>query len=138
MAAETCSLIRFELGLPLFADLDLGELLGAQALLAQQDIKGMTQFVGTLAKASKTQTIRKLSAIWTATELELSLAEVDAKALTALYDRAKSKPFAEAFRDTMDFQGELWTQLGLLQSSSGAETTIPPAPKKSKGGRSAV
>jgi hypothetical protein len=127
---------RFELGLPLFAGLDLGLLMEAQAQVNRQEFAGLTTFVTTLAETGKLRTIRKLAAIWKASDLELKLAESDSSVMSALEDAAAERPFTETFKDAWDFQSALWESLGVtLESSSDAPTA--PAKTKGKAGRKA-
>jgi hypothetical protein len=121
---------RFELGLPLFAGLDLGLLMEAQAQVNRQEFAGLTTFVTTLAETGKLRTIRKLAAIWRASDIELKMAETDSSVMSALEDGAAERPFTETFKDAWDFQSALWESLGVtLESSSDA----PAAPVKAKG-----
>ena len=121
---------RFEMGLPLFAGLDLGLILEAQARLEKGEFQGLTALLETLGKTGTLRTLRKLAAIWDATEIELRTAEGDPAILAALEALAADKPFAETFKAAMDFQLALWRALGVSPASS--EPTEPKKPKGKK------
>ena len=132
MTSRSLSTRRFELGLPLFAGLDLGLILQSQEKIAKQEFEGLTSFIKTLGETGQLRTIRKLSAIWTATEIELEMAENDPKIMKSLEDNAAKKMFSETFNDAMTFVGSLWEQLGLHLGSSvqAPEATPEDKPKK--------
>ena len=124
---EPISTRRFELGLPLFAGLDLGQIIGAQVRLAKGDFAGLSGMVETLGKAGQLRVIRKLAAIWTASEIEVRQAEARPEVMAELEERAAEKPFTQTFQDAMAFQSALWDTLGVSPASS--ETMEPTATK---------
>ena len=111
----------FELGLPLFSGLNLGLLMEAQADVAAGNFGGLTKLISSLGDMGVTKTIRKLAALWHATEIELRQAEADAKVMLELEARAAEIPFAEAFQAAMDFQLALFQSLGVAPASSATE-----------------
>ena len=123
---------RFELGLPLFSGLDLGLIFEAQEKLKKQDLAGLSTFISALGSAGKTHTIRKLAAIWAASDLELEQAEVDEKFMAKLEAQAANRLFSETFKDAMDFHSALFGLLGVSPASSGNETEQQPVEKKRK------
>ena len=76
---------KFETGLPLFSGLDLGLILDAQAQIKRNEFHGLTAMVETLGKTGSLKVIRKRSAIWTASDVELKAAEADPKLLPPRY-----------------------------------------------------
>lgn len=127
---NTPSTRRLEHGLPLFAELDLGVILEAQFRVKKGDFTGLTKLMTVLGQTGKLRTIRKLAAIFQATDLELEQAEVDPTFMAKLEAQAATRPFAETFRDAMDFNSALWACLGVTPSSSAAVE-----PVKTKGGK---
>ena len=115
---------RMEHGTPLLVDFDLGALVGAQEGFKKQDAGAITHFIKVLSTAGKAQAIRRLSAVARATEEQLRLAEGDPKALDALEEEAASRPFAESFKDAIDFFGEWGRSFGIAPASSGKEKTL--------------
>lgn len=130
--AQTLSTRRFEMGLPLFGGLDLGLIATSQDQIGDGSLDGLTSFVSLLAGAAKIGTVRKLSAIWTAPDGLLKLAESDPAVLATLEAEVADKPFSEAFADAMAFQSALWKSLGATPVSSGpgeqknVDAAIPP------------
>jgi len=112
---------RFELGLPLFRGLDMGGLLAAQERLSSGDPKGLTDLVTTLGAVGEARTLRKLAALWVATEEELRQAEQDPAFRAQLEETAAMKPFPESVKAAFDFFGGLMASLGASLGSS--ETT---------------
>lgn len=119
MQSETTR--RYEMGLPLFSGLDLGLLLEAQAQIERKEFKGLSGLISTLAAAGTGKTIRKLAAIYRATEVELKAAEANSKTMAELEERTAEVPFNETFRDAMAFLVALLGSLGLTPDSSGGE-----------------
>jgi hypothetical protein len=119
---------KFETGLPLFSGLDLGVIYDAQAQITKGDFHGLTAMVETLAKTGSLKTIRKLSAIWTASEIELKAAEANPELMAQLEERAAERPFNETFQEAMDFHVALLSALGIIPVSSA-----PAEPTKDKG-----
>ena len=115
---------RFEMGLPLFSGLDLGKIAEVQVRIQNRDITGLSDFVKIMANAAVSQTIRKLAAIWGATDVELKLAESDPSVMALLEAKVADQPFADSFQAAMDFQSALWTSLGVTPASS-----VPDEPK---------
>ena len=68
---------KFETGLPLFSGLDLGLILDAQAQIKRNEFHGLTAMVETLGKTGSMKIIRKLAAIWKASDIELKAAEAN-------------------------------------------------------------
>jgi hypothetical protein len=121
---QTHSTRKFEMGLPLFSGLDLGLILEAQAALQEGKFSGLTNLIRTLGESGKLHTIRKLAAIWTATDIELKSAEADPKVMAELEDLAAAKPFNECFKAAMDFHAALWESLGVSPVSSGPAAQV--------------
>lgn len=121
---------RFEMGLPLFAGLDLGALLDAQAQIQRGEFSGLSKIVATLGSTGQLLTIRKLATIYTATDLELYRSETDPTVILKLEEATAERPFRDTFADAMDFQGALWNALGISPISSEEAAA---APKKTKG-----
>jgi hypothetical protein len=117
---------RFELGLPLFKGLDMGALMGAQSRLHAGDPKGITEFVITLGEAGEARTLRKLAAIWTASDDDLQKAEQDAAFRVQLEEAAAQKPFPESVKATFDFFAGLMASLGASLASSEPEGESAP------------
>jgi hypothetical protein len=123
----------FEMALPEFSGLNLAEIEQAGKTLEAGDAEGFNLFIQSFSKAATLHTIRKISALWNATEIELRTAEVDPKVMQELVDRQSEKPFSETFRDTTDFLKALFASFALAQNSSGLEVKAPKktqAPKK--------
>jgi hypothetical protein len=138
----TQSTRRLELALPLFEGLDLGLLFEAQDLMkikkedaggVSQVAAGLTKFASTLAKAGKLRTIRKLSAIARATDLELKTAEKSEEGMLALEDEAAERPFIEAFTDAVSFHFALVELCGLTLVSSEDAPAVRKTAKGKKG-----
>jgi hypothetical protein len=111
---------RYELALPLFADLDVGALFTAQAQIKQQKTAGFSAFIAILAKSGPPHTIRKLAAIYGASDIELRQAEADPKVMAQLEERAADQPYAGNFDQAMDFFTQLLESLGATPDCSGA------------------
>ena len=124
---------RFEMGLPLFAGLDLGLILEAQAKISKGEFQGLSALVETLGKAGHLKTVRKLAAIWTASDIELKIAEGNPAILAELEEKKAELPFRETFEAAMAFQSALWESLGVSPVSSAApEQLVEPKKKKGK------
>ena len=134
---EPYSCRRFELGLPLLGGLDLGTIMKAQSELVKGNIAGLASFIEAMGKSGEIKALRKISAIWTASDIELEMAERDLHAMEALEERAASRPFLAAFQSALDFQLALFDALGVQISSVPAAVTEP-APKKNARVRKAV
>ena len=116
---NTACLRRFEHGLPLFSGLDIGLLIEAQVRLQSGDFGGLTSIILAVGKAAELRTIRRLSAIWRATDVELEAAERDPVVMAALEAEAARRTFKEGFQDTLDFFAGLGESLGFSPVSSG-------------------
>lgn len=90
----------------------------------------MSAFVETLGKTGKLLTVRKLSAIYRATDNELKMAETDPTWMAKFEDQAAERPFRETFEDAMSFHAALWESLGVSPVSSAPAE--PPAGKGKK------
>jgi len=119
----TPSTLRMEYGLPLFPDLGYGVLVDAGLMALGGVTPNLPVFLATLATAGRLKVIRKLSAIWRATDLELTMASKDDSVMLILEEQAAARPFSECFRDAMDFQEALWASFVPTQDSSGADPT---------------
>lgn len=124
---------RFELGLPLFSGLDLGLLIEAQEQIRAKDFRGLSGFITTLGKTGASKSVRKLAAIYRATDLELKMAEVTPSVMEALEQAAAERPFLETFADAMDFLLALFASLGVSPGSFEAAPKQTTKPKKGKG-----
>lgn len=113
---------RMEHGTPLLADFDLGALMGAQERFQAQDESAIADFIRVLSTAGKTQAIRKLSAVVHATEDQLRQSEADPKVMPALEEEAALRPFAESFKDAVDFFGQ-WGASFVIAPASSAPVT---------------
>lgn len=117
---------RMELALPLFSGLDLGLLMEARAQLGRGEWAGITRFMEGLGAAGQARTVRKLAAIWTATEIELKQAEASPQVMAELEERAAAQPFAKSFQDTLDFHFALLGSFGVTLGSSEDEPARDP------------
>jgi len=118
---------RFEMGLPYLAGLDLGLLFEAQAQMGKGDNQGLTTLISTLAAAGKLQIIRRISAISTATEVELKAAENNPQVMDDLVSLASDRLFVDAFKQTMAFAEELFLSLGVAQEKAPVKKGKTPA-----------
>ncbi|BDU72908.1 hypothetical protein [Mesoterricola silvestris] len=130
---ESQSTRRYEMALPLFSGLDLSLLLEAQAQIKSQDVKGLTKLITTLGPAGTSKTVRKLVAIYRATDLELKKAEADPEMRKEMEERVSEVPFKEAFTDAMTFLTALFESLGLTLGSSEGEGAATETAKGKKG-----
>jgi hypothetical protein len=130
MSTRLLSTRLFELGLPHFAGLNLGEVMEAQASIQAGDFTGLARMMNSFGKMGEMHTIRRLAALWNASEIELKLAENDETVMKELESRAADLPFMEAFQAAMLFQGALFESLGVTPTSSA--TVDAPIPKKKK------
>ncbi len=119
----------FELGLPHFSGLNLGLLMEAQADVEKGDFAGLTKLITGLGEMGASHTIRRLAALWNATEIELRAAETDIKVMADLEARAAELAFKDAFKAAMDFQLALLGSLGVAPTSS---ETAPPEKKQKR------
>ena len=136
VGSESHSTRRYELGMPLFAGLDLGALVASQLRLQRGEPEGLGDLARTLAGMGDTRSIRRLAALWTATEEELKKAEMDAPFRESLEDAAALRPFGESVKAAFDFFGGLMALLGAsLVSSDPAKTTeeTPASPVSPEG-----
>jgi hypothetical protein len=108
------------MGLPLFAGLDLGLILESQARMDKGDPQGLTSLVETLGKTGGLRVVRKLAAIWSATDLELKMAESDPAVMAQLEEKSAERLFVETFKDAMLFHSALWASLPSSPTSSDA------------------
>jgi hypothetical protein len=140
--SNTQSTRRLELALPLFEGLDLGLLFEAQDLMrikkgqeggVTQVAGGLAKFASILAKAGKLRTIRKLSAIARATDMELRAAEKSEEAMFELEAEAAERPFIEAFTDAVSFHFALVELCGLTLVSSEDAPAVRKTAKGKKG-----
>jgi hypothetical protein len=140
---QTDSTRRFELGLPLFQGLDLAAIQEAEnAMVAETtkakaegrapnpDPKSFMALLGALAKAADGRTIRRLSAIWNATEDQLKEAESNPEAMAALEEAAAKRPYSSCLKDSLDFFSGVGISWGASQGSSKPQTqeASPEAP----------
>ena len=112
---------RIELGLPLFPDLGYNVLVNAGLMVMKGASPDIPIFLGALATAGRLTVIRKLSAIWRATDLELKMAEGQPAVMADLEAQAAERPFSECFRDAMAFHDALWTSFVPTPESSQAD-----------------
>jgi hypothetical protein len=119
---------RFELGLPLFETLDMGLLLEADVQIKAKDPKGLSTVVAILSKASRVKAVRKLAAIWVATEVELKAAEEQPRVMAELEEIQANRPFKDVFNEAMSFYLELLGSLGITVVLSEAAPEIPEEP----------
>ena len=132
MSTRLLSTRLFELGLPHFAGLNIGEVMEAQASIQAGDFSGLARMMTSFGKMGEMHTIRRLAALWNASEIELKLAENDENIMRDLESRAADLPFMEAFQAAMLFQGALFESLGVTPTSSDTEDAPPAAAKKKK------
>ena len=111
----------FELGLPLFSGLNLGLVMQAQAEIQEGNFNGLTKMMESFGTMGELHTVRKLAALWGATDVELRMAEADPAIMVQLEERAAELPFLETFKATMDFQQALFESLGVTPTSSKTE-----------------
>lgn len=138
MSTRLLSTRLFELGLPHFAGLNLGEVMEAQASIQAGDFSGLARMMISFGKMGEMHTIRRLAALWNASEIELKLAENDETVMKELESRAADLPFMEAFQAAMLFQGALFESLGVTPTSSATEDAPMPKKKKAPASPSAV
>lgn len=81
------------MGLPLFSGLDLGKIAQAQSRLEAGEVEGLSDFLSILSNAATARTIRRLSAVWTASDNLLKSAEADPAVMATLELDAAEKPF---------------------------------------------
>lgn len=112
---------RFEMALPFFKHLDLARLAEVESLFIRKDTDALQKLAVVLGDAAAGNTIRKLSAIYRATDAELKEAETSPQKIEALYESAAERPFGETYRDAVAFHAELLKSLGLTPDSSGGE-----------------
>jgi hypothetical protein len=119
---------RFEMGMPHLADLDLGAIFSAQARLEKGEMEGLTGLLRAFSGMGETRVVRRLAAIWGATDLELKQAEVQPQVLAELEERQALRPYGDSLKDAMGFFSGLMTSLGASLVSSpltGTTTTTP-------------
>jgi hypothetical protein len=119
---------KFEMGMPLFPELNLGLIMEAQVKLASEDMQGLMATVETLAKTGSLRTIRKLAAIWLATDVEAKGAESNPEMMADLEERTAELPFVDALKAAISFQSAL---LESLAASLGS--LVPAEPTKTAG-----
>lgn len=121
MISETTR--RFEHGIPLLATLSPQTLLRAWGQVVEQNPLGLLDLITGLGPACDTRTLRRLSAIYRATDSQLLRAESDPSVLKALEEDAAERSLKECFDDAMSFFIGAAEQLGItLGYSAAAET----------------
>jgi hypothetical protein len=128
---------RMEHGTTLLVDFDLGALMGAQEGFQKEDPEAIAQFIKILSGAGKARSVRRLSAVFRATEDQLREAEGEPSVLQALEEEAAARPYAESFKDAVGFFIEWGSSFKPVPSSSGGSTKAAKASSKGpRGSRS--
>jgi len=107
---DTISTQRLELGAPYFEKFRVGELTDP------------AQVARVFIESASAKSVRHLSAIWTATELEIEMAETTPSVLAALVAKSAKRPYGETLEDAMRFF-TVW-----LGSITRALDSLNPAP----------
>lgn len=149
---------RFEHGLQHFGDIDIKVFIDMEArsqkiqkelraAVAQAEAEGvpfeegpftqrladvMADMPGALAKAGKLKSLRKLAAIWRATDEELRLSETDPRVMARLEEAVARGSFHSAYKDALAFHSELLASLGGSPGSSANQTAAPEESGKSE------
>lgn len=128
---------KYELALPLLAQIEAKRIFDAQKALAAGDLALLPELIASLAKSGEMQTVRKLSAIYSATETELKAAAKDATILAEIEERAADRPFNETFSEVLTFffgaallLGASPTSLGIVIPTAEAAEPEKASPKK--------
>ena len=121
MSTRQLSTRLFELGLPLFSGLNLGLVMSAQQEMQEGNFNGLTKMMESFGTMGELHTVRKLAALWNATDIELRSAESDPTIMAQLEERTAELPFLDTFKDCMAFQQALFESLGVAPGSSKSE-----------------
>jgi hypothetical protein len=138
MTMEHPSTRRMEMALPLLGELGADTVAKSFYKIQSGDTTGLGDLLATVVQASTPRTVRRLSAVLTATEVELVLAEGDPAALAKLEERAAEVPYKEAFTRILDFFGQLLGSLGVTLAFSDPAKQPPEKAQGPKGKRSAA
>jgi hypothetical protein len=136
MAMENPSTRRMEHGLPLLEELGMETIAKAFTRVGAGDVGALMDLFSMIAHAGSARTIRKLTAIVIATDLELAQAELDPAFMAKLVDKAAEIPFKTAFEGILDFFGQLPGSLGVTLAYSDSDKQPPRKTKKQKPGTS--
>lgn len=115
---------KYEAGLPYLPTLDASRLIAAQKALEAGDLSRLPELIASLAKSGEAQVIRKLSAIYSASETEIKAAIKDPAVMAELEDRSAEQPFSTSFSEAIAFFFGAALLLGVPPSSLGINAPV--------------